>query len=366
MLKKIVFFIIYASGLVYYIELVRRRVFRENIRLLYAHRIISRDNELYPFLKRLGYLTVEDLNRRLRYMLKRYQFISIGDYVECFRNLKKPSANHLVLTIDDGYSCSYDTIFPLLRRYRIPAVIFITTGNIGTNAVLTQDFLLKAIGTSTVKEFSLPELSPLTYSLRNWRDRTETFKDISSRLKKIGNDEKDRILSKLSELLKVDPGKPYKGSRMLKWTEVREMRDSGLVSFGTHTISHPILTKIPLAEARREIMMSKEVLERELNEKVRFIAYPNGQEDDFDVTTINLVRESGYDMAFTTIESCRKGFGCYEVPRYGLVGEPFYMFALRMSGFFDLVHLLKERYRKRKSPGSSERRPVAVERGTSG
>ncbi len=148
----------------------------------------------------------------------------------------------------------------------------------------------------------------------------------------------------MSVALKVESSKACAWNRMLTWSEIREMRDSGLVSFGTHTVSHPILTKISEDDARQEIILSKETLEKQLNEKVKFMAYPNGRENDYNSATIDIVRESGYEMAFTTLENTGKILGRYEIPRYGLVGEPFYMFALRMAGFFDILHLIRGKY----------------------
>jgi peptidoglycan/xylan/chitin deacetylase (PgdA/CDA1 family) len=312
--------------------------------VLYAHRIIDKSNELYPFLRRLGYLTIEDFEIRIKYLLKKYKFISLDEYLQYYENKKRPGSNMLVFTIDDGYSCSNENILPLLKKYKIPATVFLTTGHIGTDSVLLHDLLINTIGTSKVAEFNLPDISDKTYLLKTERDRNSTYKDISVRLKKISNGKKKKVLEKLSETLKVESSKTCKDNRMLTWGEVREMRDSGLVSFGTHTVSHPILTKISEDDARQEIIISKKILENELNEKVKFMAYPNGRENDFNDAIINIVRESGYEMAFTTLENTGRTRGRYEIPRYGLVSEPFFMFALRMSGFFDILHFSREKF----------------------
>lgn len=64
--------------------------------------------------------------------------------------------------------------------------------------------------------------------------------------------------------------------RMLTWAQVREMQDSGIMEFGSHTMRHRDLTRIPLEEARWEIGESKKRLEDKLGRAALAFAYPYG------------------------------------------------------------------------------------------
>lgn len=64
--------------------------------------------------------------------------------------------------------------------------------------------------------------------------------------------------------------------RMMTWKQVRELQASGLVGFGSHTMTHRNLARIPLEEARWELAESKKRLEEKLGRAVRFFAYPYG------------------------------------------------------------------------------------------
>jgi len=64
--------------------------------------------------------------------------------------------------------------------------------------------------------------------------------------------------------------------RMLSWAQVREMQDSGLVEFGSHTMRHRHLPSIPLEEARWELTESKLRLEEKLGRTMIGFAYPYG------------------------------------------------------------------------------------------
>jgi peptidoglycan/xylan/chitin deacetylase (PgdA/CDA1 family) len=73
------------------------------------------------------------------------------------------------------------------------------------------------------------------------------------------------------------------------------------MSVGAHTVTHPILTKLAPAEARREIVDGRLDLEETLNERVKLFAYPNGKPDrDYDASHVALVRELDFDAAVST------------------------------------------------------------------
>lgn len=83
----------------------------------------------------------------------------------------------------------------------------------------------------------------------------------------------------------------------MTWDMVKEIHNSGLVAFESHTLGHLMLTSLKPEEARREVFESKKILEEVLNKKVTVFAYPYG---DFNDEIVNLVKEAGYKLAFST------------------------------------------------------------------
>lgn len=83
----------------------------------------------------------------------------------------------------------------------------------------------------------------------------------------------------------------------MSYDTLRELVKDGLVSIGSHTITHPAdLSKLSRGVQRDELTKSKADLERELGVKVVDFAYPNGGNDP---ACQALAREVGYRMAFT-------------------------------------------------------------------
>lgn len=85
---------------------------------------------------------------------------------------------------------------------------------------------------------------------------------------------------------------------MLKWKQIKEMHESGLIDFQPHTASHPKLNQIKPKEAEKEILKSKEVIEEKLDKECFFFAYPKGR---FNEEVIEVVKKLGFRAALSTI-----------------------------------------------------------------
>lgn len=84
----------------------------------------------------------------------------------------------------------------------------------------------------------------------------------------------------------------------LNWKEIKEMQDSGFISFGSHTLNHPLLTEIKSEdELSKQISGSKKILEENLGRKVIEFSYPEGR---FNTKIKELVMEAGYKLAVAT------------------------------------------------------------------
>jgi peptidoglycan/xylan/chitin deacetylase (PgdA/CDA1 family) len=83
----------------------------------------------------------------------------------------------------------------------------------------------------------------------------------------------------------------------LTWAQIKQMRASGLVEIGAHTISHSDLTKMSRGQAWHEIAGSKVILEAELGAPVTSFAYPFGTYGRREEAMVSL---AAYSSAVTT------------------------------------------------------------------
>jgi peptidoglycan/xylan/chitin deacetylase (PgdA/CDA1 family) len=98
--------------------------------------------------------------------------------------------------------------------------------------------------------------------------------------------------------------------RLMDAAQVRDWLSAGH-DIGSHTCTHPYLTRIPRAQAREELSASKRKLEDQFGRVVRHFCYPYG---DFSPEICELVREAGYTTACTT----RSGMNTPTTPAYQL------------------------------------------------
>ncbi len=68
------------------------------------------------------------------------------------------------------------------------------------------------------------------------------------------------------------------GRVMLSWSEIKEMRRSG-IAFGAHRLTHPDLTRLPAEVLETEVVDGKRVIEDALGSRVDTFAYPFGRYD---------------------------------------------------------------------------------------
>src|SRR5207245_3891026 len=87
---------------------------------------------------------------------------------------------------------------------------------------------------------------------------------------------------------------------MLTWDQIRSMKSQG-IEFGGHTVTHAFLSKMTREQVAREVSECKRRIEEELQTPVHHFAYPNGQDEDFSVSNMEMLRSAGYQSAVTTL-----------------------------------------------------------------
>jgi peptidoglycan/xylan/chitin deacetylase (PgdA/CDA1 family) len=125
----------------------------------------------------------------------------------------------------------------------------------------------------------------------------------------------------------------------LDWGLVRELDAAG-VRVESHGIAHRPLAEVSLDEAVREIAVSKLILEEKLGRPMRAYAYVKGSEAHFHPVHESLLKQAGYDIAFTSI-SRANGVGAdpFRLGRYNVEPYPMRTFELVLAGACDLIAL---------------------------
>ncbi len=262
-----------------------------NAQILIYHRV---NDEGDPY---FGGISPALFERQMAYVSSRFTVLPLEELVAALGARAVPP-NAIAVTLDDGYRDNYLEAFPVFQRHSIPATIFLATSAVGSEQTLWHDDVFSAF--RETKSPTLDAFGPRSIggSLASVGDRLHVMRQVLETVRAVPDDERAEAVVKLREALNVGPSRPVPGL-MLTWDEAREMSRGG-IRFGSHTVSHPILSRVDRDRARRELSDSKAVIEERLGLPVVGFAYPNGTPADFRSETKTLLDECGYRFAVTT------------------------------------------------------------------
>ena len=215
------------------------------------------------------------------------------------------------ITFDDGYRDNVTIAAPILRQLDLPASFFITVAAID-RGIMWNDLVIESLR-SVEGKLELNELGLGNARIDDEAGRRRAAKDIIQHLKyrplAQRLDIADSLYARLSD---QEPPR-----LMMTAGEVQELAAMGF-DVGAHTVNHPILKEIPLADARREIVDSRSWVTRVTGREPRSFAYPNGRPGtDFDAEHERLVRDAGFEVAVSTRWACAKrGDSRFALPRF--------------------------------------------------
>ena len=308
----------------------RRQLTRSQVAILIYHRVCPQDESGH-----LRSTAPDDFAKQIKYFRQHYEILSLESLSDYLRSGKRLPQKAIVITFDDGYKDNYLYAYPVLKTYDIPATVFLTTGYIGSDKLFWWDELTYALYHTSAGKISINGL--MEFNLSSEKEREKVSQQIIDKLKKLPEKVKDSLLDELRSRLDVITPLSLRQNTLLDWDEIREMSNNSSVLFGAHSVNHPILTNIPLDEARREIVQSKHLLEREIGRDVTAFSYPNGF---YNSDIMQIVQESGFScaVALTPRKLISANNSPYNLPRMSVIN--FEKFKIMFSGLWgDLAKL---------------------------
>ncbi len=202
----------------------------------------------------------------------------------------EPPSGAVAVTFDDGYADVLSAAKPVLERYEVPATVFVATGFIG--------------GRFWWDEFAAHDAPVSRKEYRRLRrlSGAELREAIDARLASRTDRGGTASRSKVGEV-----------PRALREDEIGRLVEGGLIEIGAHSVSHPLLTGLPVERQLEEIQGSRSTLERLTGQRAATFAYPYG---DYDSGVVELVRQAGYECACTSrADVVRRASRAHELPR---------------------------------------------------
>lgn len=269
---------------------------RSSLTLLAYHRVVDiGDEDEFAGDPELVSASIAEFEWQMRWVAKYFQPTSFRRVLDLTAAGMPLPPRSLVVTFDDGHSDNFVSAFPILRATGVPATIFLSTDYIGSRAPYWFDLVARRFHCAPAGGIELSSV-PFTASLVDVRSRRDATGRLLSQLKRVPNAVRLACLAELEARLPIARlGFGHDEPHSLTWDQVREMSAAG-IEFGSHTLSHPILTQLEDAELRRELYESREIIRRETGQSVDVIAYPIGKKFAFDERVIRISRECGYQL----------------------------------------------------------------------
>ena len=344
-LKQIIFFFFWKTQ----VDRLFRYLNRRKILILAYHGVTRNEYDIPLWTQ----LPVKAFEKQIKYLGQRYNFISLEQAVQSIKFGVDFPEKPAVITFDDGYRNNLTIALPILKKYRLPATIFVTAGYVGSSRLMPLDEAYVILNSSKKSvSFTIPGLGLGTLSTDTPKNLFDSYQKLVNRLKRFPVEVQVNFLGILREVLDCDHDQDdiclVNEFRLLSRDEIQGLLETGLIQIGAHTVSHEILTNVSLEKATREVVDSKSILQEMLGRNIDLFAYPNGTEADYNEGHIECLKENGFSGSVTTIPRLNKKLtNPYRLGRFCIGSDSSASlghFALRLSGFITSMKSLGGRY----------------------
>ncbi len=268
------------------------------------HRVVPKTDYMFP-----SSPSAERFERQLKRIRKFCTPLDLNDAVQRLKSGTLPP-RAVSLTFDDGYANNLHIAAPLLKKYEIPATVFIAVDAV-ERGIMWNDLLIEAVRAASTS-ISAEPLGLGKIEL-NGQDRATIAHSLISKALNLETNERLQVAYQIYQ--KVTRRTPER--QMLQPDEVPKLANYG-ISLGAHTVNHPILRSLSDDVARSEIAGSRDWIDEKCGVEARLFAYPNGKRGgDYDQRDVDLVQSLGFEGAVSADWGCASSRSpIFELPRF--------------------------------------------------
>ena len=266
-----------------------------------------------PRLPILKHLHIDDFCKQLDYFQENYHFIDKQDFLSYFEtaNSKQQTANSgIILTFDDGLSCHYDYVFPELKKRGLWGIFYVPTGVHQTNKLLDVhrthillascseksvfDVLNQKITDDILMDANRSEFQKETYKMQLDSDYAKMVKRILNYY--IDYQFREKILDELIDEFGLQDVCQV-NEFYINDQQMQEMKDGGMI-IGSHSVNHPVMSKLSYDEQKIEIRQSFVRLNDYIDICSKTFCYPYGGKHSYTEETVQILNQEQCIFSF--------------------------------------------------------------------
>lgn len=255
------------------------------------------------------FLDVQNFRKQLDFFEKNFGFVDAQEWESFVTNGQMPDRRgKVVLTFDDAMSCHYEFVFPELIKRGLWGIFYVPTAPYMDNKLLDVHRVhllcgavdgeelfheaMKLIDEDMIPDSKRKEFREQTYTNQTNYEGVSEFKRLLNYF--IDYDRRESFIDVLSDVF----GYQYSANSFyVQKTQLSEMFDHGMI-FGSHTVSHPVMSKLIRAEQTREITSSFAFLDELKLTKHKTYCHPYGGFHSFDQNTVEILDEQNVAYSF--------------------------------------------------------------------
>lgn len=324
-LKRIFFGTIYFSGL----PAIFRLLNKDKIPILVYHGVYRK-----PFnagLNNASYLHIDlkTFIRQMRFLKNKYNVISLEELCDALSKGKDLPNYTAVLTFDDGYLNVFENAYPVLKDYGLPFTVFLVSKTMAEDGWLWLDKIEFIINNTNVGSV---HLGGSKFCLKNIQDKKGFLFFIRKKIKALNEPARYKLIEELLDKLNFKPPEvPPTNYRLMSYYQAMQM-DAGLVSFGSHTPEHSILTIESPERVSNLLIECRDRIFSHISRQVNLFSYPNGS---YNFQIQETLKQLKFMCGLTTVAGLnRKNADLFEMKRISIGSDDtLSSFAVRLSGF---------------------------------
>jgi peptidoglycan/xylan/chitin deacetylase (PgdA/CDA1 family) len=234
------------------------------------------------------------LRRMLDYLRRNnYELVSLLELFERLEGKGPPPRGAVVFTLDDGYVDQAAIAGPVFSKFDCPVTTFVSTGFLDGKLWFWWDQIEHVFEHTACRSVQV-RLGDATFHfpMEDERQRVRAQTEFTAACKRLPETQKLRAIAQLAQAADVVvPGSPPPRFAPMSWDQVRTCERMGM-TFGPHSVTHPVLSRTSDEAAQYEITESWARLRAEARSPVPVFCYPNGGWDDFGDREMEILRRS--------------------------------------------------------------------------
>lgn len=270
--------------------------------ILVYHRVLAQPDPLLPELP-----DARLFDRHMALLKRCFRVLPVSEAVSRLRQGTLP-ARAACITFDDGYADNAEWALPVLQRHGLSAAFFIASDYLNGGR-MWNDAVIAGVrdAQQQVLEIAAPGYAALP--VQTLRLKQLAIDHLLDALKYLPQ----RQRHELAHGMAPAPAEEL----MMRTHQLRQLQAAGM-EIGAHTASHPILAKLPDADALADIVRGKAALEAITQTPVTLFAYPNGKPGlDYNLRHVAMVKATGFTAAFSTVTGAADATSDpLQLPRY--------------------------------------------------